>query len=947
MSEISHVPPGTELYPPTQIKPIGEGDTKSASCYRADSSAATAESDSKMFYNDPAWTLLSRMRILPCLSDILRCLSADFSTGAVISEATIESICGILAMLSVRSPGAAGAIACHKGILPFLVSYCLSPSNGVVLKNIDGSGSKEGSNDSAGLFRTGAALPVLILLCNLARQSRDIAELEMPFHTTIPHLQAVLCLGAENDEELAIQIWTLALLRILMRYGLAVEHVQSLINIAAPCIEPMKPDNTLGVHYLQLFANICAASKVMHQEVDRTNMPPIPEAVDSLAMAGVWLSSSVRSCVVSFQSVVNGCDKNHMKLASAQLRLLASYISTARPTMGESSIPIISKDDCIQVIATALQSNLLESALKIALRATFSAHWDTLRQPQTHSMEEEAISCSLVASFMSFVQIVGEEDLDDALARIVFNKIIDSLDQVIKCSPPPTTSSGANIHPARQSWFIESEFSILKVLCEERSEEDLLSSFAFSLIGRLNVGHEAMAAYMFNQNQLFQVRNGADKVNTSNQSLQSLFLTELSLDDDRKLQLNHSFNIFSAHGGSHTGSLSSLRCTADFVGKSNSVGRERLVLPLGGIWIYNVLSSALISQPDRTPDALSGDGQHDKMLIDLVSHTLCLILQLETLSTVSLYRSGISDGSKLYHITNVCLLPEEILSNDIIISSLELLYKHFCGFGRVGVTALSLVKDYIMASFQHSRLSRDSMTQKDEEDESTKMQLDGLLNGGQSSPDGYSKDELKALDDFVDDLCNSYIEYGGQYPTFTNFIRLFVRHDFPVKTTTTLLTKLQPILHVLTIEEEENESLIFSLTQSISGGLPSLDSSRRDPSSILDSFAFSLKKKDKELSRNDYVYLLAVAVLSRNLASSSQRCECGLQAMKNRLSGVGSAVFNDIAEVSKNFLRGGLGTKDSLVTCVIDACMNNSKDSSSGGKSATWDEVVASLRSIT
>ncbi|KAL9180097.1 LOW QUALITY PROTEIN: hypothetical protein ACHAXT_008067 [Thalassiosira profunda] len=210
MRDISHVPPGTELYAPTQITPIA-GEANKASCYRADSSAATAESDSKAFFNDPAWTLLSRMRILPCLSDVLRCLSADYATGTAISQETIQSICGTLAMLAVRSPGAAGAIARHKGILPFLISYCLSPSDSIRTQEREASETK-----SEGLFDTGVAIPVLILLCHLARQSRDIAELEMPFQAVIPDLQAMLLVeaGSESKEELQMKVWCLILLRI-------------------------------------------------------------------------------------------------------------------------------------------------------------------------------------------------------------------------------------------------------------------------------------------------------------------------------------------------------------------------------------------------------------------------------------------------------------------------------------------------------------------------------------------------------------------------------------------------------------------------------------------------------------------------------------------------------------------------------------------------------------
>ena len=928
MSDVSHVPPGTELYPPTQIKPIDNA--TNAACYRADSSAATAESDSKEFYNDPAWTLLSRMRILPCLSDVMTCLSTH-SAGVTISDTTIQSICGILAMLAVRSPGAAGAIARHKGILPFLVSYCLSPSNGITY-----------NDNSPGFFNTGAALPVLILLCHLARQSRDIAKLEMPFQTIMPDLQAILCLEAETEDESRIQLWSIILLRILMRYGIAAEHVQSIIRILAPRAELMSMRG-LGAHYLMLFATISDASKTNQQ--NGQNMPTISEEADEcLAMTGVWLSSSVRYCITSFQTVLDGCDNNHMKLATARLRFLASYISTAIPTMSASSIPIVSQEACFEVIEHVLGSDMIDRALTTALATSFNAYWVNTSRSNLLATEESA-SCAFVTSFMIFVKVVGVSNLGELLKAKLFKKIRSILSQfrsVDLLSPISMMQECSNVHPARQSWYIESEFSVLQIVFEEseRLRDDtfrnLAAELSCSLVGRLDIGHEAIAAFIFRQEALFKVKD--DETDQLEPLLQKLFLLELSSNADRQLQLNHSSNLMNDSDGA----LSSLRCAADFVGGSDG---ERFFLPLGPLWLWNVLSSTITSQSSALPN----DDQ--SRVSDIVSNTLLILLQLENTSINSRYSNSINDGTKLYHITNVCLFPEKTLSS--VESILTLLFKQF--------NTSALASDYIKACFEHSRLSRESKqtSSRDKGIGSTEEALQSLFTTGgeQSLSTGeYSKDELRALDDFVDDLCNAYIEYGGQYAIFTYFIRLFFRHDFPSKVTTSVLTKLLPILNVLTVEEEDSSALHSSLSQSISGGLPSSDSSRRDPSSLLDLFSSALKEiNNKELLRNDYMYLLAVAILSRNLVSSSQRCECGLAAMKQRLSKVSDSVFYDIAQVSEKILRSGDCTKTVLVTCVLDLCTDNNcgllaqdidtqnKWQWNSDRDAVWNQVVAAL----
>ena len=943
MGDVSHIPPGTEVYPPTQIRPLDEAGENNAACYRADSSAATAESDSKAFYRDPAWTLLSRMRILPCLSDVLRCLS----TESEILEATLLiSICGILAMLSVRSQGAAGAIARHNGILPFLVSYCLSPktTSDECAHYVD----KKGSDDiNDGLFNTEVALPALILLCHLARQSRDIALLEMPFQMIIPELLAILCMEAESE----IQSWSVILLRVLIRYGVGIEHVQSLINMAAPRVEMMQPDSSLGAHYLILFATMCDASKLIQQNQNC-------QTDDSLAMSGAWLSSSVTNCFTSFQKVVNGCGPNHIRLASAQLRFMASYVSTAAPTERAHFVPIVSRESCFEVMNATLESDMLDNALTIALKGSCNATWDACDDSQTQSLEDEAIGCAFVSSFMNFVKLVGREDASKCFREKLFNKIVNSLEQFTGRIHSSVTSKKNHCHPARQSWFVESEFSVLSMLCEESSGlhsiRPLLSTFAFSLAGRLNMGHEAMAEFLFRQHNLFQLGHEIDRTETPALSLQTLFLTELSL-EGRVLQLDHSSNLFFKTDlcCRNKGPLNSLRSTADFLCRSNNdVGGGRFLLPLGGIWMWNVLSSTITSTGATTLD------QNDVSL-DVVSHTLRLLLQLEVTPNTSYYMTSIHNGTKLYHLTNVCLFPENILSDDVIQSALSMLFKRVSGFCHSTMTDSFLSNDFIKACFGHSRISKESKKHSSKGDvnaqSQTAQKLYDLLENEEASSDRYSKDELKALDDFVDDLCNAYIEYGGQYSTFTNFIRLFLRHDFPAKATTTVLARLHPILHLLTIEEEDRDAQLFYLTQSISGGLPSLDSSHRDPSSVLDSFSSSLKKRDKDLLRHDHAYLLAVTVLSRNLSSSSQRCDCGLEAMKNRLTGLSDAVFYDITQVSTKILASGISAH-ALIVCVFDSCTDSKKGllaqdddtqkdwqwNSNGG--AVWDRVVNFLK---
>lgn len=86
----------------------------------------------------------------------------------------------------------------------------------------------------------------------------------------------------------------------------------------------------------------------------------------------------------------------------------------------------------------------------------------------------------------------------------------------------------------------------------------------------------------------------------------------------------------------------------------------------------------------------------------------------------------------------------------------------------------------------------------------------------------------------------------------------------------------------------------------------------------LDLFATTLVKSESVLPRSDYFYSLAVSILGCNLASSFWRCECGSRAMNHRLSGMADSTVCDVYEVATRVLCGKSGSKDKLVTSLLD-----------------------------
>lgn len=955
MSDIFHVPPGSLLYPPTEIEPIEDEGARDASCYRTNSSAVSAESDSKAFYTDPAWTMISRMKMIPCISKVVTCLLEGFGEKIPITD--LRPVFGILAMLAVRSPGAAVAIASHREILPVLLSFCISPSNhnfdyrNVVDNCVDHKSSRERGTGN-GIERSEfckIATPALQLLCIIARQSRDVAQLEL-FETIIPDLQAILCMSEESGP----QKWSLILLRTLLQYGLALQHTQSIISLATPHITVMSDDpHKLSAEYLTLFARICDCARAysaQRKENVEIRATPDPEVLDNLAMSGIWLSSSVKTCVNSLISIRDSslsapnCPITRfqkMRLSAAQLRLLSAFTLASSPTsffdddelrdkIKSNFIPVVSSESCFDVFESILKSNLWKNAIDIALRHCFNSGW--IVSGDTPSLEEESIACVFVAEFMSFAgtikqKVNGHDNSHKTLIAMIKNTLVRFRQNLQRFKED-------SINPSRQSWFIEAEFAVLKYLIDmghvQLLDSTLLMDFAFSLIGRLTVGHETMAVFIFSQDNLFSIpdaSNDTESMTSHTKSLQKALLSELCNASSRRAQLEHSACLHYSSNALQPRpfKLRSLRSNADVIVASGAGAQdERSLLPMGEIWLWNLVSSTVemprgssnLAVIPETSNAVTNAS-------DIVSHALKLLLHLEAASLESCHSSRVDKGTKLYHITNVFLYPEEVLS--AIERTAAVLFRMLDDSEPSNTNASTLIPDFITACYNHSRISKDKKpaSPQSSDELSDDSYPTSVFSQAQQSSDGLSQDKLQALDDFVSDICESYLEYGGQYESFSMCLRLFLRHDFPPKVISDVLTKLHPILKLLTIKADR-KSLHSSLMQSVSGGLPSVDASRRDPSSVLDAFAVALKKRERELSREDYIYLLAIAVLSRNLASSSQRCECGLEAMKKRLSGISRVVFYDVFQVSKLLLESAAGTKESLIGATLDTCLNSS-----------------------
>jgi hypothetical protein len=251
MDDAVPTPNVEELYSvqPTTPAAAGEQVNGAGPCYVTGASSKSALSDGKAFMKDPLWTLLSKMRIIPCLSTLLRARlksaslpvppsssSADNSNttlsaeeqGQVMTPECFASICGILSMMSTRLAGAARAIVDQQDIVPLLMEYALTPLTTSDLETNNAgddetksekeqvSSGDSGKDDNLFVVDVRFAKPCLILLCTLARQSRYVASSNV-FAESIAFLQAILGVTAQSHDEVEVQRRCLILWRTLLR----------------------------------------------------------------------------------------------------------------------------------------------------------------------------------------------------------------------------------------------------------------------------------------------------------------------------------------------------------------------------------------------------------------------------------------------------------------------------------------------------------------------------------------------------------------------------------------------------------------------------------------------------------------------------------------------------------------------------------------------------------
>jgi len=949
MDDAIPTPPLDTAYPSNTVQPLAVDNSgkssKPVAAYSTSSSSTSAMEDAKAFEKDPMWTLLSKMRIIPRLSQLL-CPKND---ALMLPEEAWIASCGILAMLGQRSPGAASVIVHQKSLFSQILDRCLMRYS---LER-----QQPGHQPEEIALLEQVAFASMQLLQTLARQSRVTAK------AMAPHMEEVLpalLLPSNNLSplELRLQKMGIILWRTLLRYGLGLPGFATMLKMAAHhWALPHTNPSSLSTEYLSAFTQILECARVAQSKTSaiaaKAKKKPIidEETMRILSMVPTHLAATQRQLLPSTPASdsnpaslttqsVDSC--REFQWEAARLSFLSSYwtlaASTAQSTANqEVKVEEISMEDELAFLETLDVWTDPGGVLEAAWKLVWQQEFEEVEELPIGAPKEAAASAFL----LSFANTLVEMDMSRSSQK---NRMVQQLTKaVVKhfveriiegCKRTKLLSGNENSDlptPAlpRQGWMNQCDFAVAKLLFHAHSVGVLTSSsdinqarmFAFFLLGNLERGQEAVAAVLFSQDVLFMPSGNPLHDSASGSSpISSLFLGEICGSEMARKQLDHSFKLQHGFGLTAEGygpfALDSLLSATDRMGPTTN---GELILPLGNLWLLQTLSGS-IQMKQQTIDKGTNEA------VRVVSTALGLLLELEEAeeidATCRWYSPSIPVGAKMYYLLNVCLHPETILREERIAEASGALFEKYCS----QLNETSSLFELSHACLRHTEPAKKEVADPEADqstDEKEKALLDKLLHPNMETDTALSPEAMRSLEALLEDVTTAYRDYGAQYSFFTKCVRLFLSPVYPPSIRCRTMEELRGMLHLLTLPDDSksDEELLEVF---LSGGLPEADGSTKDPSSVLDAIAVAVAQESSGRNLDGFFLHFAVATLGRNLASSISD-ETGSLSMKRRLSQIPSRICSFVCDVASMILK-DKGSKKDLSLAAVKVCSEGKAD---------------------
>lgn len=884
----------------------GEGSPAPAVAYATASSSTSAQSDAESFNRDPMWTMLSKMRIIPRIAHLLEPNKLPYG----LPNEALVAVCGILAMLAQRSPGAATAIVQHKTLLKCVLRSTLNCY-------LDGSDSDLG-------------LAAVTLLCTLARQSRIVAEC-LDVNNI---LLCVLARDATDDTALQIQRWTLILWRTLLRYGMGLSTLQSMLSLAAPSTTLGYSRWSIAPEYFSAFACVCDIVRTYNRDRQLKNITVTEETAAILSQAGVWLSSFFRHAVRHFSSPPNVDD---CSLSVEEIRTRAScgdfvqayqlmYEECGASQEGEAKVEDISQSDellLLQAVSSAMDNDDFRDALKVSLSSTFFAGSGTVAV-------DEASACAYVRSVCLLVRSITSSSTSDSnteesacdLLRLKLARVVhEVLNEIASDKGRGRLQVVGDTHDyrrARIGWQNQALSSLLSVM-EGSVDTCVRRTCAIMLVGRLEYGEEALAAILFSHDDFFLSKRDVTMTSPTTSPLSTCIVRELCRS---AVQLDHSFKLIGGSGIDSVGvgpfGLQTLLSEAE-----GTSGTADSLLPMGPLWLWQLLCGSVSSEAHGSVEA-----------VQVLCTALSLILELESMDDKSYnVASSLPAGAKLYYVMNICLYPDAIVGDDKLQEFAGTLTDIYAKDGNIG-------SEFIKTCEVHSSTKQSRSYRSDNLSDTAENDLKKLL-------DPTSQGSMRCVEDFVADLCEAFSERGAQHLFYAKCIRILLLPSFPTKIRCNALQRLSGLLHLLTLQGDDIREL---LSLYMPFGHPSVDGSAHDSPELLDTLAMITKKHN---SRDDLglLSLLATGLLARSLAVSIENEDSRLFGRKKRLEQLDRQRLREVLKAAAYFQASSRKADD-----LVEACLHSSSDSDIADNSLpvevtadgnlNWDIIVTWLRGL-
>eukprot|EP00546_Thalassionema_frauenfeldii_P018627 CAMPEP_0178903868 /NCGR_PEP_ID=MMETSP0786-20121207/5388_1 /TAXON_ID=186022 /ORGANISM="Thalassionema frauenfeldii, Strain CCMP 1798" /LENGTH=1222 /DNA_ID=CAMNT_0020575271 /DNA_START=184 /DNA_END=3852 /DNA_ORIENTATION=- len=841
--------PYGSVYPPADTTTIMSNASGNAIAYTT--SSVSAQKDGEAFLDDPSWTLMSKMRIIPRLAQLLECRHELPKEGLV-------AICGILSMLSVRSAGSASAIARHSTLLPSLLRQTVMPP-------ID-------EKTTSHFLEPSITFPIMLLLNNMARQSRHVAS-QIPY---IDFLLPLLGIDATGSKHLLeVQKWALFFWRKLLRYGLGLSGLSSLVPLS---IQHISTGSGLAPGYCTLFGAWIDCVKVFERS---TNVESLKSSLKEselkiLSSTLSWLEPSVRQCVDSLGQNYFPFDHSTLSLEASKMRLVGSFLAASidSATINESL------RDLLAILAERVLGMLNEIKISRLLENVF---FKSTKQ----GLSKEMSTCRFLTEILALSSIMRSFDAVTKQAKI--NMLQRSLrSEILIC----LAVQGESQHRTLEAWSKQCYFTVIKFLLAQPIEDKvktLLRPYITNLIGQLRLGDEAKAAMLFSHEGLFRVGD------TIPSPVASMFMREICAS---QVQLDHSYKL--QHGfGITTNELGPFGLTSLLSEADKDPSNNEELLPLGRYWLWRVLSGKL----DENTTSTSGVND----VHEILSCTLQLLIDLEDNPSKAL--DSVSKGGKIYSLMNIFLFPESIISNRDIVCKTSILWERLL----TGIDP-SFVNDFFTACLDHTELKNDKRRQ-----EGRIVPKDERLLAVMTGTADDSLKTFRAIQDFLSDLCTSYLEFGAQYEEFTNIIRFFLIPQFPAKIRCYVIQRLREVAHLLILERESLDKTLMeaSLQKMIIQKVP--PEGEREKQEILDLLADILRTKQGG-KPGDFFFLFATITLSRSLLGVMYSGLNGIENLKRRLLVLPNTTAQIILDTTSRSLQAKVSQRSGLIHTAMQVC---------------------------